>query len=144
MPDDVHSVAAACLRHSGQRYTTNRRTVVDILATTERPLTIPEMLNEQAGLAQSSVYRTLAVLEQAGVAKRLAGAGDFARYELADRLSDHHHHLICTGCGAMIDFTVPVPVEQALAKAIERVSDDTGFVTEHHRLDLLGTCPDCR
>ncbi|MCU1352215.1 MAG: Fe2+/Zn2+ uptake regulation protein [Acidimicrobiales bacterium] len=143
MPDvDLHLGAAARLRASGQRYTSNRRAVVDVLADADRPLTIPELLERRA-LAQSSVYRNLAVLEESGVVRRVTSTDEFARFELAEDLTDHHHHhLICSTCGAVADFTVSDGLEAALARAMAGVAA-TGFQPEHHRLDLVGRCASC-
>ena len=63
---DLHATAADRLRDDGQRYTTRRRALVDLLTAVDQPLTIAELLQRQPGLAQSSAYRNLAVLERAG------------------------------------------------------------------------------
>lgn len=108
-----------------------------------RPLTAAEVLAE-GELTQSSAYRNLAVLEQCGVVRRIAGSDEFARYELAEDLTDHHHHhLICSDCGSVADFTVPDPLERAIEELMGSVAASTGFETDHHRLDLFGRCVDC-
>ena len=141
---DVHAIAATRLRRDHQRYTTNRRAIVGLLVDADRPRTIPELLANGSGLAQSSVYRNLAVLERAGVVHRIVTADEFARYELAEDLTHHHHHLICASCGAVEDFTVPPRLERSLGNALDEVTAATGFRAEHHRLDLVGTCRDCQ
>ena len=144
MTVDVHVEARDRLRRTGQRYTPNRRCIVDVLQRSDRPLTIPEILRRRRQLAQSSVYRNLALLEQAGVVTRIITTDDHARYELTEDVTDHHHHhLICASCGRVDDFTVPSAVERELHRTMEDVATETGFRAEHHRLDLVGTCPDC-
>jgi Fe2+ or Zn2+ uptake regulation protein len=140
---DLHATAAERLRHDGQRYTTQRRALVDLLAAVDQPLTIPQLLERQPGLAQSSAYRNLAVLERAGVVHRIVTSDEFARYELAEDLTHHHHHLICSSCGEVTDFEVPPAVEHDLEAALDRVARRTGFTVRTHRLDLVGTCPSC-
>ena len=111
---DVHAVATTRLRSDGQRYTTGRRALVTALLASARPVTIPQLLDHGRGLAHSSVYRNLAVLERAGVVHRIVTADDFARYELAEDLTEHHHHhLICSRCGEVADFTLPAPLASA-------------------------------
>lgn len=145
MPDaDLHATVAGRLRRSGERYTSGRRALVDALAGADRPPSIPDLLGATPGLAQSSAYRNLAVLERAGVVRRIVTADEFARFELAEDLTEHHHHLICTVCGGVEDFTVPSRLERSLESALEKAIDGTGFEPEHHRLDLLGTCAGCR
>jgi Fur family transcriptional regulator, ferric uptake regulator len=141
---DVHTTAAQRLRADGQRYTGSRRALVDLLDAADRPLTIADLLERDRGLAQSSAYRNLAVLERAGVVNRLVTNDEYGRFELTEDLTEHHHHLICSSCGAMADFTISTQLEQALAKAFTKVAVDAGFHAEHHRLDLLGVCASCQ
>lgn len=143
MVPDLHDIVSERLAVDGQRYTTNRRAIVDILGATHRPLSLAEVLTEGSGLAQSSVYRNLVVLERAGVVARVAAADDFTRYELAEDLTQHHHHLLCTSCGAVEDFTLPSRVEQAVEAALTTAARRTGFRGSHHRLDLVGLCAHC-
>jgi len=142
-PGDLHRTAAERLGRDGQRYTVGRRAVVGVLGDADRPLTISEMLERDGCLAQSSAYRNLSVLERAGVVHRVVATDEFTRFELAEELTGHHHHLICSSCGAVADFTVAPELENTLAQAFAAVTASTGFHTEHHRLDLLGTCERC-
>ena len=141
---DLHETAAARLRQNDQRYTKNRRTIVTALAATDRPVTIPELLVARKGLPQSSAYRNLALLEEAGVVRRVHGGGEFARYELAEDLTEHHHHFICSTCGAVEDFTLPADVETTVERALKRAARRSQFEGNHHQLDLVGVCADCR
>ncbi len=144
MSDDLHTSTAERLRADGQRYTTQRRTLVELLTTTDQPLTIPQLLERAPGLAQSSAYRNLAVLETAGVVHRVVTTDEFARYELAEDLTNHHHHhLVCATCGEVTDFEVPPTVERELEAALDDAARRAGFQVRSHRLDLVGTCPTC-
>jgi Fur family transcriptional regulator, ferric uptake regulator len=141
---DVHEQAADRLGSVGQRYTQGRRALVEVMATTQRPLTVPEMLaNGAGGLPQSSAYRNLAVLVDAAVVRRLAGTDEFARYELAEDLAGHHHHLHCDHCGAVTDVDAPEALEKALAEAARIAAAQSGFEVTGHRMDLVGRCADC-
>ena len=142
--DDVDDEIAALLTQADQRFTSGRRALVTVLRMLGRPVTIPQILDAADGLAQSSVYRNLVVLEDAGVVTRIVTNDDFARYELAEQLTEHHHHLICSHCGDVTDFALGNHTEDALDGALHRIADDVGFVIESHRLDLIGTCADCR
>ncbi len=140
---DVHATAAARLQADSQRYTANRRAIVGHLDRSDRPLSIPELLERAPELAQSSAYRNLAVLERAGVVGRIVTNDEFARYELAEDLTEHHHHLICTTCGAVDDFTLPPDAEAALERALHGAAADGRFTATGHRLDLVGVCDRC-
>lgn len=140
---DVHDLASVRLRALDQRYTGGRRTIVDLLARADAPLSIPQLLQRDRSLAQSSAYRNLAVLERAGVVHRIVTSDEFSRYELAEDLTEHHHHLICTSCGDVRDFTVSSALESELDRALDRIAGQHGFTADHHRLDLVGTCATC-
>jgi Fur family transcriptional regulator, ferric uptake regulator len=143
MSADLHEIAAGRLRRDDQRYTTGRRRLIDLLVDADQPLTIPQLLERSGDLAQSSAYRNLAVLERAGVVHRIVTTDEFARYELAEDLTEHHHHLICSTCGEVADFTVPGELEDELDRSLAEIATHRGFTADHHRLDLVGTCSAC-
>jgi Fe2+ or Zn2+ uptake regulation protein len=144
VPDPLRDAVATRLRRSGQRLTGNRAVLVEVLRSTSRPLTIPEILAEQPGLAQSSVYRNLVVLEQARVVHRVVTGDEHGRFELAEDLTGaHHHHVICSSCGAVEDVPAQAGLEAVLRRAADQVHATTGFRTEHHRVDLVGVCRAC-
>jgi Fe2+ or Zn2+ uptake regulation protein len=141
---DVAHQAATRLSAVGQRFTTNRQDIVAALAATDRPLSIPEILVTTPGLAQSSAYRNLSVLEDAGVVTRVVTMDEWARYELSEDITGHHHHLMCNKCGAVEDIRVPDDVEHELDHALGVLAKRAGFDLLHHRLDLVGVCSSCR
>jgi Fe2+ or Zn2+ uptake regulation protein len=141
--EELHTTAAQRLRTSGLRYTASRRAVVDILAASDRPLTIPEILRVEPALAQSSAYRNLTELIGAGVVHRIVAGDEFSHFELAEDLTSHHHHLICTSCGRVADVTLSDRLEASLDRALEEAAATQGFTAEHHRLDVLGRCSAC-
>lgn len=143
MPSEFHDVIAQRLRRVGQRYTRNRRALVETLAAAEHPLTTGDILGADATLAMSSVYRNLVVLEQAGVVRRVVTSDEFARYELDEDLTEHHHHLICLSCGRVQDFTPTPALERSAAAALGRIAARAGFAVKSHRLDVVGLCRDC-
>lgn len=141
--EQLHEAVAERLRNADQRYTTGRRALVDLLAKASRPATITELLNGRPKLAQSSAYRNLVVLQEVGVAHRIVTSDERSRYELAEDLMGHHHHMICTECGRVDDFTVSPQMERSLRTALARAVKGTGFRTAAHRLDVIGTCSSC-
>ena len=141
MPE-VDQIVAARLRPLGQRLTPRRRSLLEILRSARHPLTIHEILERGRGLAMSSVYRNLTVLEQAGLVHRVITREDFARYELAEELTEHHHHLICSGCGLVRDMPTDVRVERVMRSVMAGMPADV-FTPQSHRIDVMGMCPDC-
>ena len=139
----VHDTASVRLRAAGHRYTSLRRRLVELLSRAGNPISIPEILKSRRGLAQSSVYRNLADLEQAGVVRRVMTEEEFGRYELTEDLTGHHHHLICSSCGKVEDVTVSDDLEGTLDRSLDRLARRAGFAQVSHRLDLIGLCSDC-
>ncbi|HEY7400536.1 MAG TPA: Fur family transcriptional regulator [Actinomycetota bacterium] len=140
---ELHDLVAARLRGAGQRYTPKRRALVETLERAGQPVSIVDLLSGRPGLPQSSAYRNLAVLEQAGVVRRVVTDEEYGRYELTEDLTEHHHHLICSNCGKVEDVTIPATFEQSMDRTLDRLARRTGFAQVSHRLDLIGTCRDC-
>lgn len=141
---EIHEAVEMRLRSVGQRYTAQRRALVEALRRAGNPVAIPDLADPHRGLPQSSVYRNLAVLEQAGAVRRVVTGEEFGRYELAEDLTEHHHHLVCRSCGAVEDVAVTATFERQVARTVTDVADRTGFSAVSHRLDLIGTCRNCR
>lgn len=144
LDDDIHTTAALRLSgDGGQRYTSSRRAIVEVLAQSDHPLTLPQILALEPLLSQSSAYRNLAELINAGVVHRIVVADEHGHFELAEDLTGHHHHLICRSCGSVTDFVVPAPAEATIDRALASIADERDFQVEHHRLDLVGRCREC-
>jgi len=144
LPAAVHDEIARRLAGDDQRYTRLRRALVETLAASGRPLTIPEILAATPNLPQSSAYRNVTTLMDAGVVRRVAGTDDHGRFELAEGFSGHHHHLVCATCGKVDDIRASPRLERALAEATRAAADEQGYDVIEHRFDLVGVCPDCR
>jgi len=140
---EVDDEIATLLRQCDQRYTSVRRRVISALRQGAGPLTITQILAIDPSLSQSSVYRNLTILEEVGAISRIVTGDDFSRYELAEHLTEHHHHLICTGCGDVIDFALDDRFESSLDSALHGAAKAVGFSPATHRLDLFGTCASC-
>jgi Fe2+ or Zn2+ uptake regulation protein len=140
---ELHDAAASRLRSDDRRYTMQCRRIVEILARSGSPISIPQILSRRRGLAQSSVYRNLGALERAGVVRRILTDEDHGRYELTEELSSHHHHLVCSNCGRVEDVDLPSDFETTVDRTLDRLARKAGFATVSHRLDLIGRCRDC-
>lgn len=141
----LHHEAAQRLASMDQRYTGGRRDLVDALAGADRPLSVPEILDVTSAIPQSSAYRHLSVLIEAGIVTRVATGSDQARFELSERLSgDHHHHLVCGSCGAVVDVDAFPRLERALDAAARLAEEESDFEVTGHKIDLVGLCARCR
>jgi Fe2+ or Zn2+ uptake regulation protein len=87
------------------------------------------------GVTQQTVYSTLALLADLGVARRVAAPGASTRFEAR---TDPHHHTVCERCGAVEDLEVRVPVARALG-----ASRETGFTPGSASVVVVGLCANC-
>jgi Fe2+ or Zn2+ uptake regulation protein len=139
----LHDVASVRLAAGDQRYTPLRRALVATLADAGRPLAVPELLEAIPHLALSSAYRNIATLVDVGVVRRVLGTDERARFELAEALSSHHHHVTCERCGAVEDVAPSPRLERAVVEAAGVAAEELGYVVRAHRFDLVGVCPRC-
>ena len=140
---DIEVEISALLRRANQRYPKGRRRLIAVLQSADGPLTITQILANDSSLPQSSVYRNLSILETVGVVTRIVTRDDFAHFELAEHLTEHHHHLICSKCGDVSDFSLDNRTESCLNRDLYRAATAANFKVEAHRLDLMGTCARC-
>lgn len=141
---DLHDEVEARLRRVDLRYTRGRRAIVDLLVSIGRPVSIGDIADRLPELPRSSAYRHLVDLEVAGLVRRVAASDEFARFELAEDLTEHHHHLVCVECGRVVDVTPSSEFESILASTVNQLTDAEGFEPQSHRLDVLGLCSECR
>ena len=126
------------------RYTRGRRVVVSALAASDGPRSAAELHSEIGpDLPLSSLYRSLSVLEEAGVVIPHHGARSLTRYELAEWLSGHHHHLVCVECGSVEDIEIPKEHESRVTTLVEELSERASFTPLGHALEIEGRCARC-
>ncbi len=133
--------------------TTGRQAVVSVLARAESGdhLSAEDIYikvhrsNPAVGL--TSVYRTLDLLVQLALVNKFDFGDGRARYELVEgpRGLAHHHHLVCTGCGAIIDYDDFVEDELKLLQRTEKgLSKKFGFRITSHVMQFYGLCNSCK
>ena len=131
----------SALKESGFRLTKARRMIFTILKKAERPLSAVELVAamKKGGVTadKTTVYRELTFLVGQGLALAVQFGDRMKRYEL--RLG-HHHHLVCTECGAVVD----VALKGDLDAVEKRLAKKSGFRIDDHSLEFFGLCPECR
>lgn len=128
------------LRSDGSRLTAARRALVDALVEADdHHVTADDLVasvrRSAPAVHRSTVYRTLEALEHAGVVEHVHLGHGRAVYHLTD---DRHHHLVCDGCGAVVQ----VP-EAVVAPLREELAEDYGFVVSGRHFALPGACRAC-
>lgn len=126
------------------RYTKGRRVVVAALAAAPGPLSAAELTATlRPSVPLSSLYRTLAVLEESGVVAPHLGAKGRTRYELAEWLAGHHHHLVCVDCGSVSDVEIPASKEESVRSLVSEIAALSSFTATDHALEIEGRCARC-
>ena len=129
------------IQESGYRLTGSRRTVVEIIAASERaltPIAVYDLARAQhPGLGLVTVYRTLEKLESLGLIQRVHQPQGCQAFIAA--FSGHQHLLLCSRCGKVEFFD-----GDNLESLIQEIGDETGFQIDSHWLQLFGLCSACR
>lgn len=141
--EELGELVEGRLRRSEKRYTRGRRAIVELLVEFGHPASIFDISARLPGLPTSSAYRHLVDLQSAGVVRRIAGTDEFARFELAEDLTEHHHHLVCTRCGRVTDVTPSPSFERTISKTVEQLAASQRFQPLSHDLDIMGHCSTC-
>ena len=136
MPGEMEQL----LRQHGLQVTAQRLAVMS--AVSSHPHATADELADDVravigSISRQAVYDTLGILVDKNLLRRIQPAGSAARYE--DRVDDNHHHLICRGCGRMVDIDCAVGERPCLTAA-----DDHGFEIDEAEVIYWGRCPDCQ
>ena len=143
-PSGFHAAVESRLLDHDVRYTKGRRAVVESLAAAKGPRSAAELSAQIGpGIPLSSLYRSLTVLVDAGVVAPHFGSGGLTRYELAEWLLGHHHHLVCVACGSVQDVSLPPTYETQIRELIEHVSRTASFRPVSHVFEIEGRCLNC-
>jgi Fur family ferric uptake transcriptional regulator len=140
------------LRDSDYRVTKPRKAILEVLKDTKEHPSAEELYQQvykqYPAIGLTTVYRTLDLFEEIGLVHKFEFGDGKARYEInlgpAEK-SRHHHHLVCTNCKRVIDYTDFVEEELELVskteKALEKRHD---FEIRNHMIEFYGLCGNCR
>jgi Fur family ferric uptake transcriptional regulator len=127
------------LKEHGLKLTPQRRLIIDIIHDANAHITAEDIITKvhdrMPGINKSTVYRTLELLEKSGCVYKSEMDNQFIYHHVED---GHHHHLICSGCGRVVDCDEDLftPVERLLAKKY-------GFYINFKHLVMSGLCEKC-
>ena len=130
------------IQRSGLRRTAQRDLIMEMFLRTEEHLTSEDLYwlvqKGDPTVGHTTVYRTLKLLTEAGLAREVR-FGDNKTYYEHHYNHDHHDHMICTECGKVIEF-----FSQAIESMQDEMADKLGFRPTHHSLRMWGVCSDCQ
>jgi Fur family ferric uptake transcriptional regulator len=129
------------LNLAGLRKTSQRESILEIIRHGQGHLDADEVYQrarkKQPRLSLSTVYRTLQTLKELGLIEEVHLDENHHHYEI--KASHEHHHLICLGCGKVVEFECPMSVQM-----MEEVSREKDFEVVNTEVRMKGYCADCR
>jgi Fur family transcriptional regulator, ferric uptake regulator len=134
--------AERALTDSGHRRGGARSAVLGLLDGQSCALTAVEIEDAlraaERRVSRASVYRILEELERLRLVQRVDTGQAMVRYERVCGHDEHHHHLVCDGCGLVMPFSDP-----GLERAISKLSKRVPLTVSEHEIVLRGSCSDC-
>lgn len=138
---DIERKFSEYLKHKGLRITPQRMKILDAFLRTEDHVSMEELFllvrQSDRTIGQVTVYRTLKLLCEAGIASAVNFEEGLVRYEPRDL--HHHDHLVCERCGKKIEF-----INEAIEELQEAVCREHDFLPTAHHMVLYGVCSECR
>ncbi len=126
----------------GLRSTEQRRLVTEMFFASSDHLSIEDLLEqvrlEEPKIGYATVYRTLKLLKDCGLAFERHFGDGVSRYEVA-WADEHHDHMICLECEKIVEFE-----DEAIEDLQHKVAARLGFKLVRHKLELYGLCADCQ
>ena len=142
MNDQTADTLSTYLSGQGLKLTQQRKAILKVLSEAGCHLSVEELFlrvkKETPGIGYATVYRTVRLLADAGLAHERRFEGGLSRYEHAPG-GRHHDHLICTVCGTILEFE-----NEQIEKLQQAVADRHRFQVTNHKLELYGICAACR
>lgn len=130
------------LRSKGRRDGGARRAVIELLGRQDCCLSAQEIFDRLRGEGRrvgiASVYRTLEQLSRDGYVQRIDIGSGTTRFEPLQADGEHHHHVVCDGCGKVEAFA-----DAELERALHKVEGQTGYSIGGHDVVLRGVCTTC-
>ncbi|MGH9898718.1 MAG: Fur family transcriptional regulator [Pyrinomonadaceae bacterium] len=127
---------------SGLKRTSQRDLILEVFLRTEDHLSSEDLYTlvkrEDPTIGQTTVYRTLKLLTEAGLAREALFGDGRTRYE-HNYKQPHHDHMICAECGKTIEF-----FSAELEAMQDKIAAQHHFTNTHHTLRIFGVCADCR
>jgi Fur family ferric uptake transcriptional regulator len=134
------AIFAAFLTTNGLKRSEQRELIVDTFLRSKRHLSVDDLYQlvhkRRTDIGRTTVYRTLKLLQSAGLAQELVLDGQ-SRFE-REYKREHHDHFICKYCGEIFEF-----VSDDIERLQDEIAGRIGFTIEGHRHQIYGACRSC-
>ena len=131
------------LKKNGLKFTRQREAILKALYEHDGHFSPEEIhhfvsqANGDLNVGIATIYRTLSLLEDAGLAESISFGKDGKKYEIG--LKKHHDHLICTACGTIVEFA-----DDVIEARQEAIAEKYHFKMTDHTMKIAGLCADCQ
>lgn len=136
-----HDIFTTFLKSKNLKLTSQREEILNYFLKVDRHLSVEDLYSivrkKDPNIGQATVFRTLKLLGEAGLAGEVRLGDKRVRYEHKYG-HQHHDHLICMKCGKLIE-----AMEPEIEKLQERLCKKFGFAPEKHKMEIFGTCKNC-
>lgn len=126
----------------GLRSTRQRDIILDIFLSTHQHISVEELYlkikSSNPSIGHATVYRTLKLFTEAGLAREILLHDGQTRYEHV-LAGEHHDHLVCTSCNSIIEFE-----DETIEKLQKDIAARHGFLIKNHKMEIYGLCANCR
>jgi Fur family ferric uptake transcriptional regulator len=130
------------IKEQGLKTTSQREDIAQVFFATNRHISVEELYSEvrqvNPRVGYATVYRTMKLLKECGLAEERHFADGQARFENLEA-ERHHDHVICERCGRIAEFVHP-----QIEELQEKVAQRFGFVATTHKMEIYGICQECR
>lgn len=142
MTSEAAKIFVDYLTANGLSMTPQRKVIAETFLETEGHFSAEDLLNlvqeRIPEVGQATVYRTLKLLVESGLAESMDFGCGVALYEHSYG-HKHHDHLVCTMCQKKVEV-----VDDGIERRQEILARENGYILTHHRMLLFGLCPECR
>ncbi len=139
---DEKEIFLTHIQKYGLRRTAQRDLILEVFLRTEEHLSSEDLYwlveQEDPTVGHTTVYRTLKLLTEAGLAREVR-LGDGKTYYEHHYRHEHHDHMICTECGKVIEFFSP-----EIESLQDAMADKFKFKPTHHSMRIMGLCEECQ
>lgn len=130
----------AILKRQGYKLTPQRRAIIKVVSLSDDRLTpaalYQKLRKDYPAIGLVTIYRTLEILARLGLICEVHAGGSCRSYTISAQ--ERHHHLICSGCGRVVDFS-----GHNLTRLEQQLSRETGFEIRGRLLEFVGLCGIC-